>query len=83
MPRCAPQAPPASTEAADQAAASAELGLAVLASFCRVPALAESQDAIEKAPYLLRVREQRRQDHRDPGICLIPSIFDYRCANKC
>ena len=49
------QAPPASADDADQATASAELGLAVLASFCRVPALAESQDAIEKAPLLLRV----------------------------
>ena len=51
----ATQAPPASADEADQTAASAELGLAVLASFCRVPALAESQDAIEKAPLLLRV----------------------------
>ena len=53
---CLVQAPAASAEAAEQAAASAGLGLAVLAGFCRVPALAECQGVIEKAPLLLRVR---------------------------
>lgn len=49
------QARGASADAAEQAAASAGLGLAVLAGFCRVPALAECQGVIEKAPLLLRV----------------------------
>ena len=49
------QVPPSSPDAAEQATASAGLGLAVLAGFCRVPALAASQEIIEKSPLLLRV----------------------------
>lgn len=57
------QAPAASAEVAEQAAASAGLGLAVLAGFCRVPALAECQGVIEKAPLLLRVRGAIPSEH--------------------
>ena len=47
--------PPAGAEAAQKAAASCALGLAVLSSFVRVPDLAASADVLDKLPLLLNV----------------------------
>ncbi|PRW45088.1 Neurochondrin family isoform 2 [Chlorella sorokiniana] len=53
------RAPPlASSEAAQKAAASCALGLAVLSSFVRVPDLAVSSEVLEKLPLLLNVTQQ-------------------------
>lgn len=48
------QAAPASQEQEEVREASAGLGLAVLAGFCRVPDLAATQDIIQDVPLLLK-----------------------------
>jgi Neurochondrin len=48
------QVAPASQEQQEVRAASAGLGLAILAGFCRVPELAASQEIIQTVPLLLK-----------------------------
>lgn len=62
------QAAPASQEQQEVRQASAGLGLAVLAGFCRVPDLAASQDIIQDVPLLLKVlRSSGVQGILQPG----------------